>query len=83
MEQNNSIRLTGLWRNTDKNGRSYLSGVIGGARVQIYENDRQREGSNDPDFYLNIVKNESKDIWKTKSSESKKVETPDNEDIPF
>lgn len=49
------IRLTGLWKNTDKNGKTYFSGRLSpGAQVMIMENSF-KEKPTDPDMNLFIV----------------------------
>ena len=48
------IKESGLWKNTDKNGKPYLKGSRGLASIIVYPND-YKQGENDPDFYLYIA----------------------------
>lgn len=54
----NLLRLTGLWRN--KNGTGY-SGSLGAARLVLLQNDRKRDGSNDPDLVLFLAPSEKRE----------------------
>lgn len=58
---NDMVRLGGLWKNETKDGKSYLSGTFGGARVLIFPNGYKKDGSNDPDFILNLAPNQPKE----------------------
>ena len=62
MNSNNNglVRLGGLWKNQSKDGKTYLSGTFGGARVMIFPNG-YKEKDSDPDFILNIAQNQPKD----------------------
>lgn len=44
-------KLSGLWKNKDKNGKTYLSGSAGLAKFLVLPNDFKKE-EKDPDFYL-------------------------------
>ena len=46
------IRVAGLWKN-EKDGKEYLSGNWGGARILIFPNG-YKEGKQ-PDYYLYLV----------------------------
>ncbi len=55
----NKVRLTGLWKNTDKQGNIFLTGTINpSAGVMILPNTFKKPGENGPDFYLYIVPKE-------------------------
>lgn len=53
---NNSelVKLGGLWRNQTKDGKTYLSGNFGGAKVLIFPNGFKTE-DNQPDYTLSIT----------------------------
>jgi uncharacterized protein (DUF736 family) len=54
-------RLTGLWKNTGKDGKTYLSGNLSGAaRLLILPNTHKR-GEKDPDYHVYVVPNEKRD----------------------
>src|SRR4051794_32643531 len=39
------IRLTGLWENLTKDGRTYYSGVLGGCKVLLFKDRDPAEGA--------------------------------------
>ena len=45
------IKLTGLWKETDKLGRAYYSGMLGRVKVLIYKN-QFKEKDTDPEYHL-------------------------------
>jgi hypothetical protein len=55
-------KLTGLWKNTSKNGTTYYSGKVGNTRFLIFKNDK---GDNEkaPDLQLSIVKVDDNADW--------------------
>jgi uncharacterized protein (DUF736 family) len=54
-------RLTGLWKNTGKDGKTYLSGNLSGvARLLILPNTHKRE-EKDPDYHAYVVPNEKRE----------------------
>ena len=55
---NGMVKLTGLWKNT-KDGKTYLSGSLGTARVLVFPNEFKKE-STDPDFNLVLAPKEEK-----------------------
>lgn len=58
------IELTGLWKNTSKDGKTYLSGKLSFAKVVILPNDFKKN-SNDPDFYLCIAEGKKREDGET------------------
>ena len=52
------VRLGGLWKNT-KDGKTYLSGSFGGAKVMIFPNGF-KEKDEDPDYTLCVAPNKPK-----------------------
>jgi hypothetical protein len=55
----NGVKLTGLWKNTSKEGKSFLSGTLGGVKVLVFPNEFKR-GETDPDYNLFISPKEEK-----------------------
>ena len=51
-EQNDKVKLTGLWRNTTAKGDMYLSGNVGLSKMLVFKNGYKEEGTNDPDYYV-------------------------------
>lgn len=65
------IKLTGLWLSESENGRQYMVGYFGNAKVMIFRNDRKKDGSKEPDYNMFIVEKEQK---KDDSNNDSKVE---------
>lgn len=55
---NGMVKLTGLWKNT-KDGKSYLSGSLGTARVLVFPNEFKKD-EKDPDYNLVLAPKEEK-----------------------
>ena len=50
------VLLTGLWEGKTQNGAAYLSGTLSpSAKLLIFRNGFQREGTNDPTHQLYVV----------------------------
>ena len=47
------IRLTGLWMNESRDGKKYMSGTMGGAKLLIFKNERKEQDKH-PDYYAFI-----------------------------
>jgi len=47
-------KLTGLWKNKTKDGKTYLSGTIGLARLLVLPNDFKKT-EKDPDYNVVLV----------------------------
>ena len=56
---NGLIRLGGLWKNESKDGKGYLAGTFGGARVMVFPNG-YKEKENDPDYVICLSQAQSK-----------------------
>jgi hypothetical protein len=54
MQDNKLIPLTGLWKNTSKNGVRYFSGVLGRAKVLLLPN-KEKQAETDPDWILYLT----------------------------
>jgi len=69
------IQLSGLWLSKDKNGKSYMVGYLGNAKILIYRNDYKTDSEEDarkPDYVLYVA-------------EKQRPQADDNktDDIPF
>ena len=73
------IPLTGLWKNTTKDGKTYMSGNLGGAKVMIFANSYKTEDKH-PDYQLYIAENKKKEETK---SEVKSDPAYSSDSIPF
>jgi hypothetical protein len=49
------IPIGGLWKQESANGKRYLSGAFGFAKILIFVNDRKEPGSNQPDYSMFIA----------------------------
>lgn len=45
------FKLCGLWKNMSKDGKQYLAGYLGGAKMMIFQNN-QKEGEKDYDYHV-------------------------------
>lgn len=55
------IKLTGLWKAKDKNGKSLLTGMLNPiSKLLILPNSYKKEGDNSPDYFLYLAQNEKK-----------------------
>ena len=50
----NLIKLTGLWKNKDKNGKGYLSGNLNAVTRLMILSNTFKKGDRDPDYILYI-----------------------------
>jgi hypothetical protein len=55
----NGVKISGLWKNT-KDGKTFLSGSLGGFKVLVFPNDYKKEAG-DPDFNLFFAPKEEKE----------------------
>lgn len=56
------VKLTGLWKNTDKEGKPYLSGTLGGVKVFVFPNKyKTTADGKEPDYNLFFTPNTSKE----------------------
>ncbi len=73
------VKLTGLWKNTDKNGQAYYAGNLSPTvRVMVFKNNF-KQGERDPDLVVYLVPSEKKSA----ATEAKPSERPEDEDAPF
>lgn len=78
------IELFGLWRNTTKDGRVWYSGMLGKARVVVFENQYKKPGEKSPD--LRVYLTEAAKTEQRPSAPSQEPAAPAHEDtseIPF
>ena len=54
------IKLTGLWKNTGKNGKIFLSGRLNGASSLMIFPNEFKKGEKDPDYICYLKQNEEK-----------------------
>jgi len=69
------VRIGGLWLNTTRDGKTYMAGNLGQARLLVYKNDYKR-GENDPDYVMYIAARQQQ-------SEPEAEATDEQEQIPF
>jgi len=67
------FNLCGLWENTDKNGKKYLSGNLGNMKIMVFRNTFKTEDKH-PDYQVRVTQC-------SRSAESKPAEPEDS--IPF
>ena len=56
----NGIRLTGLWKETAKDGKTYLSGTLGAVKVLVFANEKKAKDG-DPDYNLVLAPREERE----------------------
>lgn len=55
------VKLTGLWKNASKDGKTYLSGTVNsGAKLLVMPNTFKKKDS-EPDYYAYIAPSEKRD----------------------
>lgn len=72
------IQLSGLWKKKSQNGKSYYSGNLGSAQLQLWPNTYKEEGDKRPDLILYVVKRPPK----PKPQEAENTATTSDE-VPF
>ena len=81
-EQNDKVKLTGLWRNTTAKGDMYLSGNVGLSKMLVFKNGYKEEGTNDPDYYVFLApKKQQEEAGEYQASNPQPEEPTD--DMPF
>lgn len=53
-------KLSGLWKNMSKDGKTYLSESLGMVRLLVFTNE-YKKGDKDPDYYLFLAPKEKKE----------------------
>jgi len=74
------LKVCGLWKGEDKNGKTMLSGSMGGVRVLVLLN-KFKEKDNHPDYQLFFAKKERKEDGPERPDFLK--EDADEKDSPF
>lgn len=55
------IKLTGLWKAKDKDGKSFLTGTLNPiTKLLVLPNSYKNEGDKNPDYFLYLAQNEKK-----------------------
>ncbi len=55
------IKLTGLWKQKDKEGKNFLTGTLNPiTKLMIMPNSYKKEGDKSPDYFLYLSQNEKK-----------------------
>jgi len=67
----NGVKISGLWKNTSKEGKTFLSGTLGGIKVLVFQNEFKKENK-DPDFNL---------FFAPKEGREKKAAEPKEQDL--
>lgn len=91
-----SIRVAGLWANTDKNGETYLSGTLGDSvSIKIFKNTfKEKESQPDYNMFFSAKAKEENNKYTAKEYKEKGrsivdlTDEPDSDfyaddDIPF
>ena len=65
------IRIGGLWKTQSKDGKAYLSGSFGGAKLMIFPNKFRSDNQSDPEYVVCIAASKPK----------KKVQQTESEDF--
>lgn len=59
---NELLKITGLWRNTDSKGNTYLSGSLTPiSKIMVLPNTFKKDGDKAPDYYLYVSPTEKKE----------------------
>jgi hypothetical protein len=90
-EMSNLIRVCGLWTNTGRDGKKFLSGSIGQMKVLILPNNFKEKGSKHPDYNIflakkeNIVDEPEETLFDKEEKEDKSIYEADIDDgdLPF
>lgn len=75
------IELCALWKNTTKEGKTYLSGNIGGAKVLVFANEYKKE-EREPDYRVYLVPREKEPRASAPSAPPPAVAN-DDDPMPF
>ena len=74
------VKLTGLWKQKDKEGKTYYSGGLTySTNILLFPNSYKKEGDKQPDLNLFICKKKKKEE-KPKFQDS---EDPGGDEVPF
>lgn len=60
-EKTTMVKLTGLWKNTGKDGKTYLTGTVNpGAKLLVMPNTFKKKDS-DPDYYAYVAPSDKRE----------------------
>lgn len=55
------IKLTGLWKAKDKDGKGFLTGTLNPiSKLLVLPNSYKKEGDKSPDYFVYLTQNEKK-----------------------
>ena len=67
---NDLLKVTGVWKQKDKKGNTYLTGNLNQiTRLTIMPNDFKKEGDKAPDYYVYMSMNKKKEGAEEKASD--------------
>jgi len=78
--KNDLISFGGLWKNTSKSGKTYLSGYFGDAKLMIFPNKSDNEKA--PDYKVYIAKGKRQVEYEEGKKENPQPKS-NNDDLPF
>lgn len=71
MADKNLLKLCGLWKQKDKEGKTYYFGSLSySTNLLLFPNSYKKEGEKQPDLLLYIVKKEQKEKAEQDSDDS-------------
>lgn len=80
-QESKIIPITGLWKKTDKNGNTYLSGPLSNrTRLLIFQN-LKKQGEKEPDYYISIAESNREGQPQSQGNSYKQNNAAD--DMPF
>ena len=76
------IKAAGLYLNTARDGRKFMTGYLGGMKICIFKNDRKEEGSKDGyDYHLMVTARPEKK--QDNGSPAQDTSPVESEEAPF
>ena len=55
-ERGELVPIGGLWANEDREGKTFLSGYLGDARVLVFKNKFKKPGEKQPDYRMYVTR---------------------------
>lgn len=55
-ERGELVPIGGLWANEDREGRTFLSGYLGDARLLVFKNKFKKQGDKQPDYRAYVAR---------------------------
>lgn len=56
------IKLCGLWKHVPDEGKTFLAGTLGNARLVIFPNGFKTDQNNEPDFIVYIDEKKAREV---------------------